>query len=243
MERAEWLKQMREKVEELYDHFSPLYWVTWGLSESITHREFLQKFLGQLAPSSTLLSAACGAGSWDGMLLNAGHRVLGIDQSEGMLRRAREHFPEIQYKKMGLQELDYREAFDGAICVDALEHVSPEDWPDILRKFQEALRPGGVLYFTVDLAEGEDVEASYQRALAMGLPVVFGEVADRVDEACEQFKALGIIPLQVADASVYHYHPSLEQVRLWLGQADLAVEQEGTGNEYEHFLVRKSRLG
>ena len=31
MERAEWLKQMREKAEALYDHFSPQYWVTFGL--------------------------------------------------------------------------------------------------------------------------------------------------------------------------------------------------------------------
>ena len=30
MERAEWLKQMREKAEALYDRFSPRYWVTFG---------------------------------------------------------------------------------------------------------------------------------------------------------------------------------------------------------------------
>jgi hypothetical protein len=30
MERAEWLKQMRDKAEKLYDHFSPLYWVKYG---------------------------------------------------------------------------------------------------------------------------------------------------------------------------------------------------------------------
>ena len=241
MERAEWLKQMRERSEELYDHFSPLYWVTFGLGEDITHREFLQKFLGKVAPHSSLLSAACGAGRWDGRLLDAGHSVLGIDQSEGMLVRAREHFPEIQYKKMGLQELDYREAFDGAICVDALEHVSPEDWPGILERFREALKPAGLLYFTVELPEGEDVEASYQRAKAMGLPVVSGEVADRVDEAYEQLKALGNIPLEIADASVYHYHPPLEQVRTWVGQAGMAIIDEGTGKWYEHFLVRKSQ--
>jgi hypothetical protein len=26
-----------------------------------------------------------------------------------------------------------------------------------------------------------------------------------------------------------HYHPSLEQVRAWIGQAGLAIEEEGTG--------------
>jgi len=232
MERAEWLKQMRDKAEALYDHLSPKYWVTFGLYANETHREYLQKFLGRLAPRSTLLSAACGAGRYDGMLLEAGHSVVGIDQSAGMLVRAREHFPEVQYKKMGLQEMDFREAFDGVICIDAMEHVCPEDWPGILRGFQEALKPGGVLYFTMDLAEGDDVEAAYERAKALGLPVVFGEVADKVDEADERVKALGppAVAGELADVAVYHYYPSLEQVRAWIGQVGLVIEEEGTGN-------------
>ena len=239
MERAEWLKQMRDMAEALYDHCSPQYWVNFGLAANETHREYLQNFLDRVAPHSILLSAACGAGRYDGILMEAGHRVLGMDQSAGMLRRAREHFPQVQYEKMGLQEMDFHEAFDGAICLDALEHVSPEDWPRILRKFQEALKPHGVLYFTVDLAEGDDVEAAYMRAKARGLPVVFGEVADRVEEAYEQMKALEVVPGELADVAVYHFHPSLEQVRIWVGQARLVIEEEGAGNGYEHFMVRK----
>jgi 2-polyprenyl-3-methyl-5-hydroxy-6-metoxy-1,4-benzoquinol methylase len=98
-------------------------------------------------PCSVLLSAACGAGRFDGVLLEAGHSVVGIDQSAGMLARAREHFPGARYEKIGLQEMDFREEFDGAICMDAMEHICPEDWPVILRGFQAALKPGGVLYF------------------------------------------------------------------------------------------------
>jgi 2-polyprenyl-3-methyl-5-hydroxy-6-metoxy-1,4-benzoquinol methylase len=239
MERAEWLEQMRERAEALYDHFSPRYWIKFGLYANETHREYVQKVLERVPPHSSLLSAACGAGRYDGMLLDAGHSVVGIDQSEGMLARAREHFSGVQYKKMGLQEMDFREAFDGIICMDAMEHVCPEDWPGILRRFQEALKPGGVLYFTLDLAEADEVEAAYERAKALGLPVVFGEVADKVDKVYEQMKVLGTVPDELADAAVYHYHPSLEQVRTWIGQAGLAIEDEGTGNGYEHFVVRK----
>ena len=240
MERTKWLKQMREKAEALYDHFSPRYWIEFGLYANETHREYLHKFLECVPPRSTLLSAACGAGRYDGILLEAGHSVVGIDQSEGMLARAREHFPEVQYKKMGLQEMNFREAFEGITCIDTMEHVCPEDWPGILKRFQEALKPGGVLYFTVDLAEEDDVEAAYERAKALGLPVVFGEVADKVDEAYEQMKTLGTtaIPDELADGAVYHYHPSLEQVRAWVMQARMVIDDEGTGNGYEHFVVR-----
>jgi cyclopropane fatty-acyl-phospholipid synthase-like methyltransferase len=144
MERAEWLEQMRGKAEALYDHFSPFYWVKFGLGAGETHQAYLEGFLARIPPQSTLLSAACGAGRFDGMLLEAGHSVVGIDQSAGMLARARERFPEIRYQKMGLQEIDFQEAFDGAICIDAMEHVCPEDWPKILRGFREALKPGCV---------------------------------------------------------------------------------------------------
>jgi SAM-dependent methyltransferase len=218
MERAAWLKQMRDRTEALYDRFAPKYWVTFGLYANETHRAYLGKFLERVAPRSTLLSAACGAGRYDGMLLEGGHHVVGIDQSAGMLARARERFPEVRYEKLGLQEMDFQAAFEGAICIDAMEHVPPEDWPGILHGFREALKPGGVLYFTLELAEAEEVAAAYERAKKMGLPVVLGELVDE---------------------DVYHYYPGVERVRAWIGEAGLAVEAEGTGNGYVHFVVRK----
>lgn len=241
MERAEWLKQIREMTESLYDHVSPLYWVKFGFYENEMHQEYLQKFLGRIGKGGTILSAACGAGRYDGMLLEAGHRVVGIDQSAGMLDRARERFPEAKYKKMGLQEMDFHEEFDGAICMDAMENICPEDWPGIMKRFQEALKPGGVLYFTVEAPDKEEVEASYKRATAMGLPVVVGELADEVEAAYQQITALksAEIPGELAGRAVYHYYPSKEQVRAWIEQAGLAVEEEGTGNGYDHFVVRK----
>jgi SAM-dependent methyltransferase len=241
MERAEWLKQMRGKAEEMYDHLSPQYWVTFGLYANETHRAYLQKFLERVPPHSTLLSAACGAGRYDGMLLDAGHSLVGIDQSAGMLARARERFPGVRYEKIGLQEMNFREAFEGAICMDAMEHVCPEDWSEVLRGFWEALKPGGVLYFTVELPEANVLEEAYEQAKSRGLPVVFGELASDVDLAYERVKASGgsVVSGELASKAVYHYYPSLEQVRRWIGEAGLALEDEGTGNGYEHFVVRK----
>ena len=96
MERAEWLKLMQSRAEALYDRFSSRYWVTWAMVIEETHRAFLRKFLEQVPPGGTILSAACGAGRFDGLLLEAGHKVVGIDQSAGVLKLAREHFPEVE---------------------------------------------------------------------------------------------------------------------------------------------------
>jgi hypothetical protein len=42
------------------------------------------------------------------------------------------------------------------------------------------------------------------------------------------------------DEMVYHYVPSLEQVKDWIEQAGLTIEEQGTGPWYcEHFIMRK----
>ena len=51
-----------------------------------------------------------------------------------------------------LQDLPYRDEFEGVLCVDAMEFIPPEEWPPVLERFHQALRPGGWLYLTVELA-------------------------------------------------------------------------------------------
>src|SRR5512138_2687644 len=125
MDRAEWLKRMRSLAEILYDHFARDYWVKWGFYNEDTHCAYLKKFaelVGQPAGRpGVILSAACGAGRFDGFLMEAGYSVVGTDLSAKMLARAREHFPaeqypQVRYEKIGLQEMAFHEEFDGAIC-------------------------------------------------------------------------------------------------------------------------------
>jgi SAM-dependent methyltransferase len=165
MERVEWLKQMRDKAEALYDRFSAQ-----DSPETVDdawkqgrepHVRYLQTFLERVAPCSILLSAGCGAGRYDGMLLEAGHSVVGIDLSAGMLAQARRRYPKIRCEKMALHGMSFQNEFDGAICIEALEHVFPEEWPVIMHGFWEALKPGGMLYFTVDVLPTDWLEEQY----------------------------------------------------------------------------------
>ena len=220
MDRNSWLKEQRRDAEEKYNKlWAPVYGEKWGVYENSTQQEFIQKFLNLLPETSTLLDAACGAGRYMSMLLEKGHTVIGIDQAQGMLDQARAKFPTVQLEKVGLQEMDYRENFDGAICMDALEHVCPEDWLPILHNFHRALKPHGYFYFTVELADEDEVKTAFQQAQALGLPVVYGEWIN--DE-------------------VYHYYPSLSQVREWLQQSGFEVVEEGEGDGYHHFVTHKA---
>ena len=129
--------------------------------------------------------------------------------------------------------------------MDALEHICPEDWPVILANFHKALRQGGVLYVTVDAQKLDEDRKAYERAKLMGLPVVFGEVVDELDAAYAQAMAMDALDLNTLsyerlDHTVYHYHPSIEQVRVWYAQAGLAIEEEATDDGYVHVLARKA---
>lgn len=220
MDRISWLKERREEAEERYNTWwAPLYGEKYGLYSNESHLQFLQKFLDQLPQKSTILDAACGAGRYLPDLISHGHTVVGIDQSQGMLARAREKFPTLQFENIGLQEMSFTEVFEGAICMDALEHISPEDWALVLHNFQQALKPHGLLYFTVELADEAEVKAAFEEAQNQGLPVLYGEWVND---------------------DVYHFYPSLEQVREWVQTAGLTILEEGEGDGYHHFIMRKA---
>ena len=256
MNRALWLQQMRATTAAMYDLWSSMYFYETdedAASDRVkAHVRYLEEFIRRIPPHSRVLTAGCGSGRYDGLLLDSGHRVVGIDVSEGLLSRARELYPAIRYEKMALNEMSFENEFEGAICIEALEHVFPEEWPAILHGFHKALKPGGVLYFTVDTSQSaESLKGSYERAMAAGLPVVFGEVADEVEEASKKVIAAGgDVPDEVSDKAVYHYYPGVEQVRTWLDKEKFTIEAQGAGTfawgsdnafeaTYEHFVVRK----
>ena len=224
MDRITWLREMRHNCEEEYDtRWAPLYGEKWGLYNNTTHQQFIQEFLTLLSQRSIILDAACGAGRYLPFLIEKGHSIMGIDQSQGMLAHAKAKFPGVQFEKVGLQEMAYREVFDGVICIDAMENVCPEDWPLVLSNFHRALKENGYLYFTAETVENADedeIKQAFARGQQAGLPVVYGEWPD--------------------DEGVYHYHPTNQQVRKWTQRAGFEILKEGNGEIwYYHILVRK----
>jgi len=225
MDRKTWLRDMRRECEEQYDtRWAPGYGEKWGLYSNTTHHEFIKEFLSLLPQGSRILDAACGAGRYLPFLLEQGHSILGIDQSQGMLANAKARFPAVPFEKVGLQEMAYRELFNGAICMDAMENVCPEDWPLVLGNFHRALKPQGCFYFTaetIETAEDEnEIKQAFIKAQEAGLPVVYGEWPDEDD--------------------VYHYHPTIQQIKEWVQKAGFEVLKEGNGEMgYYHILVRK----
>lgn len=100
MDRITWLREMRRECENQYDNvWAPLYGEEKaGLYDNATHLQFIQELLSLLGDRSSILDAACGAGRYEPFLLEKGHSILGIDQSQGMLARAQAKFPSVHFQ-------------------------------------------------------------------------------------------------------------------------------------------------
>jgi ubiquinone/menaquinone biosynthesis C-methylase UbiE len=219
VDRSAWLRERRRVAEERHDtlHAATYDQQEWG-AVSPTHRRFVTQLIERCPPGGRILDAACGTGKYFGMVLDAGRRVLGTDQSAGMLAQARAKHPDVPTEKVGLQELAFDAEFDAAMCVDAMENVFPEDWPLVLANLRRALRPGGHLYLTVELIDEQELERVFAEATASGLPVVRGE--------------------HTSPGGGYHYYPALDRVAAWVRDAGLEPVEDGDGDDYHHLLTR-----
>lgn len=229
MERAAWLGEKRRLAEERYDAlFAPGYDERWGELPP-THRRFLERFLALCPPGGKILDAACGTGRPWPLVLERGMSLVGTDQSAEMLGRAREKFPGVPTRKVGLQELDYEGGFDGALCLDSMENVPPEDWSPVLDNLARSLKPGGLLYFTTELEDEGELAAAYVAGRERGLPLVEGEHPFVRDPRAGEVSEGG-----------YHYYPPIRWVEERSREAGFIPIEEAEGDGLHHLLARKA---
>ncbi|MEJ8569887.1 class I SAM-dependent methyltransferase [Microbaculum marinum] len=98
-------------------------------------------------PPGTVLDAACGTGRYSAHLVESDHDVVGIDNSEAMLARARVKLPQATFRLGELTDLPLDDAsVDAVVCALALVHL-PDVAPAIT-EFARVLRPGGSLFIS-----------------------------------------------------------------------------------------------
>lgn len=123
-------------------------------------QHYLDTLLAGLPPGATVLDAGCGTGRpMAEYVVARGLRVVGYDQSEGMLALARQRLPGQTWLCAALEDC----AFDGgeaagaeaggaryaaAICWDALFHIERRHHQAILHRIRDRLPPGGRLMLT-----------------------------------------------------------------------------------------------
>jgi SAM-dependent methyltransferase len=221
MDRGTWLAERRAAVRKDYDDTAAEYDL--DLYPATLHPTFVDRLLATCPRDGIILDAPCGTGRYFAQVRAAGRRVVGADQSAGMLAVAASKGLADDLVQVGLQEMEFEGVFDAAMTIDAMENVSPEDWPVVLANLRRAVRPGADLYLTVEEVDAAEIDAGFAAGQAAGWPLVHGEVIE-------------------GDTAGYHYYPGRERVLGWFAAAGLTVVDEVYGPEgdwgYRHWLVR-----
>jgi ubiquinone/menaquinone biosynthesis C-methylase UbiE len=221
VDRGQWIAERRAAVVADYDAEAATY-DQYPYPNEVQH-EWVRRLVRTCPAGGLVLDAACGTGQYFHLVAEAVMRVVGTDQSAGMLAQARARDLALEVQHVGLQELAFAARFDAAMVIDAMENVAPEDWPIVLANLHRAVRPGGRIYLTVEEQDEPDIDAAYAGLVRRGVPAVRGEVVE-------------------GDVAGYHYYPGREQVFQWIAAEGLDIVDEGFDQQdgwgYRHLLLR-----
>lgn len=84
---------------------------------TLFERPWLDRFL-QLTPANArLLDLGCGNGApIAAYFIEQGYRVTGVDSAQAMIARCRQRFPQQEWRKMDMRQLDLPAKFDGLLA-------------------------------------------------------------------------------------------------------------------------------
>jgi predicted TPR repeat methyltransferase len=151
---------------EIFDQLAELY------QGEHSHNPFqtaLTERVAALVPAATpILDLGCGTGVPTARILTeAGHKVLGVDVSEGMLRLAREQVPQAEFRHADIRELpDGFGPFGAVTAFFSLLMLSRAEIEATLARAAAWLTPGGYLALSM-----VDLDADSLPVEFLGVPV------------------------------------------------------------------------
>lgn len=113
-----------------------------------------EKFRQYVKPRGSILDVGCGSGRDSKRFMEDGYQVEAIDASEEMCRYAGKYIGR-QIKCRKVEDITYKEEFDGIWACASLLHVGKEGMRDVIEKLCRALKENGELYVSFKLGSGE----------------------------------------------------------------------------------------
>lgn len=147
-------------VMDLYERHAH----TWDRERgrSLFERAWLDRFRTAMAPGASILDLGCGAGEPIARyLIEAGHRVTGVDSSPSLIGLAKARFAEHDWLVADMRRLDLGGCFGGIIAWDSFFHLSRDDQRQMFPIFGAHAARGAALMFTSGPADGEAI-GSYE---------------------------------------------------------------------------------
>ncbi|MGN8544072.1 class I SAM-dependent methyltransferase [Bradyrhizobium sp. 13971] len=110
----------------------------------------------------------CGSGREVAWLNAHGFPAEGYDASEGLLAEARARYPTLRFTRAELPDLSgiAANSFDNVLCETVIMHLDHALIAPSVRRMFELVKPGGVLYLSWRVTEGEDARDAHGRLYA-----------------------------------------------------------------------------
>ncbi|MEF8776552.1 MAG: class I SAM-dependent methyltransferase [Haloarculaceae archaeon] len=93
------------------------------------------------APEERVLDFGCGTGTLTAAIAHRGASVVGVDADGGLVERARENHPDLQFHHVDATDFSLAESADAVLSNSVLHWINDQD--GIVDQIAEALRPGG----------------------------------------------------------------------------------------------------
>jgi len=132
---------------------------------------------------------ACGTGYGSIMLAQRCTRVIGVDINPDVIGAIKERYrsiPNVEFVCRDLLEISYSGVFDLIASFETIEHIAADRVIELLSRFAEALKPGGLLIFSVPY-----LQARTKEAVAMGFHQIF-DIDERTIE--NWLGEVGVVP-------------------------------------------------
>jgi SAM-dependent methyltransferase len=137
----------------------------------LVERAWMERFRAAMPKSATVLDLGCGSGEPVArFLIEAGHRVTGVDSSPTLIDLCRSRFPAHEWIVADMRDLRLDRRFGGIIAWNSFFHLTPDDQRAMWGVFRAHAEPGAALMFTSGPAAGEAIgeyqgEALYHASL------------------------------------------------------------------------------
>jgi ubiquinone/menaquinone biosynthesis C-methylase UbiE len=151
---------------EVFDQLAELY--QGEHSHNPVQNALVERIAALLPAGGSVLDLGCGTGVPTARILTeSGHRVVGVDVSEGMLKLAREQVPAAEFVRADVRDLpgDYG-SFDAVTAFFSLLMLSRAEIESTLAKVAGWVRPGG--YVAVGMV---NMDADSLPVEFLGVPV------------------------------------------------------------------------
>jgi SAM-dependent methyltransferase len=148
-------------TESSYDEVAAMYHALWANSYIPAALPALERlFYCRLAPPAHVLDVCCGSGHVTSDLVKRGYRVTGVDSSAALIEIARRELPQADLRVQDVRRLEVEGPYGGALSTfDSLNHIlSLEDLHAVFSGVYEALGPGGLFVFDMNLEEAYSLD-------------------------------------------------------------------------------------